>query len=254
MMKTRLALLTSMACAFGLIALSANANSIPTRSKSDYGANPATDIPGATANFSNSGVTIQANAFCPDNSLGDTGPTGTPPNGNTNCGLGFGYQITAIPTNASSLTLTFTGAGANFTPDVIVNDGCSGVTPLTLCGGVFFTTFASSTTTLPATWAYQVVSGNLILTFDSLQSLPGEGQGLAFTLNFGPFGTNCAYNSADTTDTPCSSFDSSGNVQIFSPQIALTTTPVNTTPEPGTLLLIGPALGMLGLARKRLAP
>jgi len=237
-------------CAFILLAGTVRANSIPTRSKSDFGANPATDISG-TSTFSGDGVTVQANAFCPDNALGDTGPTGTPPNGNTNCGLGFGYQITNIPANADTLTLTFTGAAANFTPTIITNDGCDTTTPLTLCGGVFFTTFASSTDTLPATWSYTTSGGNLILTFDNLQSIANQGLGLAFSLNFGPFGTNCAYNSADTTDTPCSSFDSAGNVVILAPQIALTTTSPMTTPEPETLLLLGPGLGLLGLMKRR---
>src|SRR5271166_1682037 len=168
--STTLALLFALSAASLLAVSSASANSVPTRTRSDYGASPST-VESGPVSFSAGGLTIGGLSFCADNSISPGNPT---------CNLSLDYQIeSALPAGTTSLTVTVpVPSGTSLIDFGIMTNGDS------FSGDpIFFSPFSQSDILgLPngAITFGTDGSGNPFITInDPLTNLPGGGNGLA---------------------------------------------------------------------------
>jgi hypothetical protein len=223
-----------------LIASSASANSIPTRTRSDYGGSPSTIVTGPTSFNGDGGLNINGESFCADNSIQ---PDNT-------CNLTLDYQIQSpLPAGATSLTITIplpTGTSLVSTSPTlsfgIMTNGDT-FTGDPIYFSPFSETFAAGLTGSVGLNG----SGNPFITITDPLSLPGNGVGLSLFV--------------DLSDN--SSFDSNGSFcfqttvggctndlpAIGEPVVSISTS--TTAPEPGTLFALLPGLGFLAFYRRR---
>jgi hypothetical protein len=242
--STALALFFTLSAASLLAVSSASANAVPTRPKSAYGGSGSfIQSPPGTSVVS-SGVTIDEESFCSDSeSLGDS------------CALSYAFQIASdIPAGTTSLTITIpVPAGAvlsTFGSSIgmgILTDDSSGISSPNL-----FFTAGLSQADVAALSSTAITfgldgSGNPYITLNnplSLADFPAGLNGLAFSLDVAT--------DADGDPFTCPALNCTGDDIPPIPTPALGIEPsMGTAPEPGTLLSLFPALGLLGLYRRR---
>jgi hypothetical protein len=242
--STSLTLLLALSAASLLAVSSASANSVPTRPKSSYGDSGSFIQSPAGTSVVSSGVTIDEESFCSfSNSFGDS------------CALSYAFQIASnLPLGTTSVTITVpVPAGAVLLTSSssigmgILTDDSSGITTPNL-----FSTAGLSQTDLLALPDGDITfgldgSGNPFITINNplaLANFPSGLNGLAFFLDV----------AADAGGDPftCPALTCTGNdiPPIPAPELAITSSTA-TAPEPGTLLSLFPALGLLGLYRRR---
>ncbi len=242
--STTVALLFTLSAASLLAVSSASANAVPTRPQSAYGDSGSfIQSPPGTSVVS-SGVTIDEESFCSfSDSFGNS------------CALSYAFQIASnIPPGTTSVTITIpVPAGATlstFGSSIgmgILTDDSSGISSPNL----FFTAGLSEAdlAALPSTAITFGLdgSGNPYITINnplSLADFPAGLNGLAFSLDV----------ASDAGGDPftCPALTCTGDDIPPIPTPALKISPSSTTaPEPGTLLSLFPALGLLGLYRRR---
>jgi hypothetical protein len=242
--STTLALLFTLSVASLLAVSSASANAVPTRPQSSYGDGPS--YIQSTSSSASEGVTINEESFCSFSDSFDT-----------NCALSYAYQIASpLPAGATGLTITIAvPAGAVLDTNGssngmgILTDDSSGFTGTP---NVFYTAgvSASDLAALPSSETSYGVdgSGNSYITINDPSFLAAHGDGLAFVLDVATDTSGDPFTCGSSGTTPvCSSGQIPG---APSPELTITTSSTP-TPEPGTLLSLFPALGLLGLYRRR---
>jgi hypothetical protein len=231
--------------AVSLLAVSsASANAVPTRPKSAYGDSGSFIQSAPGTSVVSSGVTIDEESFCSDSeSFANS------------CALSYAFQIASnIPPGTTSLTITIpVPAGAVLSTSgssigmSILTDDSSGITSPNL-----FSTAGLSQADVAALPSTAITfglngSGNPFITLNNpltLANFPAGLNGLAFSLDV----------ASDAGGDPftCPSLTCTGDdiPPIPTPELAITSSTA-TAPEPGTLLCLFPALGLLGLYRRR---
>lgn len=242
--STALTFLFTLSAASLLAVSSANANSVPTRTRSDYGEAASTIL--ATGSFPTGGVSVAEQSFC---SASDSDLT------DGLCALSYAYQLpSTLPAGAIGLTITVpvpSGASLLSTSPVsfgiLTNDqGFAG-------GNVFYSPSVSDAqlTALGAgVITYGTEDSNTVafLTINDLSQIPDGGDSLAFFMDVGDNSNGGGSFCADKSDTQCTFDLPSG---IPEPGVIFKVAAAPAAPEPGTLLCLFPALGLLGLYRRR---
>jgi hypothetical protein len=242
--STTLALLFTLSVASLLTVSSASANGVPTRPQSAYGDGASfIQSPAGTSALS-SGVTIDEESFCSfSDSFADS------------CALSYAFQIASnIPAGTTSLTITIpvpagavlSTSGSSIGMGILTDDSSGNPTP-----NLFSTAGLSEDdlTALPdsaITFGLDA-SGNPFITLNnplSLAHFPAGLNGLAFSLDV----------ASDAGGDPftCPALTCTGDdiPPIPTPALKISSSTA-TAPEPGTLLSLFPALGLLGLYRRR---
>jgi hypothetical protein len=240
-----LALFLALSTASLLAVSPAGANSVPTRTQSSYGDAGSFIQSAPGTSVVSSGITIDEQSFCSDSeSFANS------------CALSYGFQIASnLPLGTTSVTITIpVPAGAvlstSFSPigmGILTNDDGGSVTG----PNVFFTPglLDADLTALPAgaiTFGLDA-SGNPFITLNnplSLTNFPTGLNGLAFYLDVA---TDAG---GDPFTCPALACTGSDIPPIPTPDLKISSSTA-TAPEPGTLLSLFPALGLLGLYRRR---
>lgn len=217
-----------------VFAVSVSANSIPVRTRSDYGQSGSLILNQSTTTID--GVTIAAQEFCSDAQTDPT--TGT-------CQLAFSFQITsALPVGGQSLALTLPvpSGGSLESAGLLTNDD-----PIP-GGNIHFSPFSQDdvlTLSDNAIISGTDSSGNPTFTFALPITLPGNGTGMALFMNIGDNdslngdGFYCYQAGTTPGDNSCTA----ANIPAIPvPAVTLTTTGV---PEPASFSLL--LTGLLGL-------
>lgn len=248
-MQIRVLALLALALVSALMIVgSANANAVPTRTQSSYGMDGPSFIQ-ATGSSTSEAVLIDSQSLCPF-SLGSPTSSGS-------CDLSYAYQFdasTPLPAGATSLTITVEASAGTFLPldtsfgiltddnsdsfggyNVFHSDNLSDADIATLNGeGAISLTINQAT-------------GVASITINLLDLPSGASNGLAFYLDVAsdtdgdPFTCNPSGTPNVCTDLPAAP----------SPMLDITTT--QKTPEPGALVCLASAVGLLGFYRRRWA-
>ena len=244
--STTFALLFTLSAASLLAVSSASANGVPTRTQSAYGDVGSTIL--STGSFLTGGVSVAEQSFC---SASDSDLT------DGLCALSFAYQLPAtLPAGAIGLTISVpvpSGASLLSTSPpsfgILTNDDGGDVTG----GNVFFSPSVSEAQLLAlgvGEITYGTEDSNTVafLTITDLSQIPDGGDSLAFFMDVGDNSNGDGSFCSDKGDTKCTFDLPSG---IPEPDVIFKTAAAPATPEPGTLLSLFPALGLLGLYRRR---
>lgn len=239
-------LLLTLSVASLLAVSSASANAVPTRTQSAYGDVASTIL--STGSFPTGGVSVAEQSFCSASNSDLTDGL---------CALSFAYKLPAtLPAGAIGLTITVpVPAGASLLSisplsfGILTNDDGGDVTG----GNVFFSPSVSNAQLLAlgaGVITYGTEDSNTVafLTITDLSQIPDGGDNLAFFMDVGDNANSGGSFCADKGDTKCTFDLPSG---IPAPDVIFKVATAPAAPEPGTLLSLFPALGLLGLYRRR---